>query len=202
MAVLKDLTGQTFGLWTVLGRGLSDSRGRARWVCVCQCGTQKESVQGAHLTGGKSTNCGCRRTEKAVAASKSATVKHGMYGTKTYWAWKAMWSRCTNEKNPSFQHYGARGIEVVPEWQSFENFYRDMGEAPQGLSLDRKDVNGPYCKDNCKWSSVKEQASNRTNTVRYAKNGEIKLLTEWVDLLGLDRDYIRYHAEALGLSRV
>ena len=83
----------------------------------------------------------------------------------TYSCWESMNSRCNNKKSQSFYNYGGRGIKVCKEWKSFLNFLEDMGERPsQDHTLDRIDVNKGYFKENCKWSTRKEQANNRRNT--------------------------------------
>ena len=81
--------------------------------------------------------------------------------SKTYRCWGYMLQRCYNKNNKDYIHYGNRGIIVCHEWHDFENFLRDMGEKPEGLTIDRKDNDKGYNKENCKWSTQKEQVHNR-----------------------------------------
>src|SRR5206468_1663320 len=83
----------------------------------------------------------------------------------TYRSWYAMKARCTNSNHTSYHHYGGRGITVCERWlNSFEAFLTDMGDRPEGTSLDRIDVNGNYEPSNCKWSTPSEQANNKRRT--------------------------------------
>lgn len=85
--------------------------------------------------------------------------------TRTYRKWSSMIQRCTNPRHPAFAYYGGRGIKVCPRWRGrstgFTNFQADLGEAPEGMWLDRIDNAGNYEPSNCKWSTPKEQAANR-----------------------------------------
>jgi hypothetical protein len=79
----------------------------------------------------------------------------------TYLSWVAMKQRCFNENHIAYNNYGGRGISVCDRWLVFSNFLEDMGPRPKNKTLDRRDTNGPYCKDNCKWSTRSQQNRNR-----------------------------------------
>lgn len=93
--------------------------------------------------------------------------KHGQRGSnnarrsRCYLSWVSMKQRCLNFKHQFYSNYGGRGIKVCKRWLQFENFYADMGERPRGKTLDRINVNKNYCKSNCKWSTKKQQESNK-----------------------------------------
>lgn len=177
----NDLAGQTYGLWTVMAR--AGRRGNdVTWQCRCQCGTERE-VNGAHLVGGKSQSCGCTRAE----AQRAAVTTHGMEKTRVYKIWKEMKQRCANPKAPNYDEYGGRGISVCQEWNgSFEAFFRDMGQPPSDdHSLDRRDNNGSYTKENCRWATRSEQQRNKRNSRSITFQGETKNVVEWAEQYGL-----------------
>jgi hypothetical protein len=92
----------------------------------------------------------------------SGIVKNRQLHPKEYEAWRNMKSRCNNSRHPAYHNYGGRGIDYAPEWNSFEAFFRDMGECPSPeLTLERVDNDAGYCKDNCIWATRVAQAWNR-----------------------------------------
>jgi hypothetical protein len=117
---------------------------------------------------------------------------HGHYAknkpSATYTTWQSMRQRCHDESSDGFQHYGAKGITVCEEWRySFENFLSDMGERPKGLTLDRIDPSGMYCKENCRWATAKEQASNRKNNIILEIDGVSMTMAEACRKFGLQK---------------
>lgn len=104
---------------------------------------------------------------------------HGMINTKTYRSWAAMIRRCTSDKSNRYQYYMAKGIKVCDEWRTFTNFLKDMGERPEGKSLDRIDNSKGYYKENCKWSTPKEQSLNRTSNILFTYDNRTMAAKEW-----------------------
>lgn len=179
MARFKDLTGQTFGRLTVVGKSKTISGSRTKWDCICSCGGIK-SVFGDALTRGATISCGCFRKE----VTKARSVRHGMFGTSTYRSWAHMVGRCRNQKDAAYSEYGARGINVCDEWLLFENFYADMGECPSGHSIDRIDNNSGYCKENCRWADKSTQNNNKRSNNMISYMGETLSHCQWSSRLG------------------
>ena len=157
--------GTRFGRLVVVKRVENDGE-MARVECLCDCGNTTV-VRTTSLRAGKTLSCGCYGKERRGELSKT----HGMHNTPTYRSYHGMIQRCYNENNSRYPQYGGRGIIVCDRWkESFENFLEDMGERPEGLTIDRKDVDGNYEKDNCRWATDAEQAANKQNT-RYTRVG-------------------------------
>jgi len=92
--------------------------------------------------------------------------------SRTYTSWANMKARCANPKSPKYYMYGGNGISVCDSWQTFENFLADMGERPDGCSLDRIDGSMGYSPENCRWADAKAQSSNTIQNVWHEVNGE------------------------------
>lgn len=128
---------------------------------------------------------------------------HKMSGTRTYSSWYQMKHRCDNKNSVDFERYGGRGIKYDRRWKKFENFLEDMGERPNGMSIDRIDNNKGYSKENCRWSTSREQMNNRRCSKTVVFNGIKKTLTEWGRELGIPKGTIfsRYYSKAYGKDR-
>lgn len=172
--------GEHFGRWTIVSRAAT--KRRAMFRCRCDCGVERE-VAGNNLIRGVSSSCGCGKS----AAIRSAKFLHGMnQSNRTYRIWIAMNQRCANPKQRNWSRYGGRGVAVCDEWRaSFLAFLRDMGEAPLGLSIDRIDNDGPYCKQNCRWATNIMQARNKSQNRWIEHSGERLLLSDWAARLSL-----------------
>lgn len=119
--------------------------------------------------------------------TKERNTSHGMTYTKEYLSWCNMHSRCKNPKSVAYKNYGGRGITVCEDWDSFENFIRDMGRLPyKEATLERKDVNKGYDKENCVWASWEDQHANKRNTVMVEINGEKLAARKLARSLGLN----------------
>lgn len=169
----KNIAGQRFGRLSVID--YKDGE----WRCKCDCGKETHRSY-RQLIRPKVASCGCY----LPLLEKNTT--HGGYGTPTYKCWAEMKSRCYNSKNRSFPRYGGRGIKVCDRWlNSFENFIADMGERPsKEYSLDRIDVNGDYCPENCRWATILQQANNKRNNIMIEHGGECHSINDWCRILG------------------
>ena len=175
------MIGQVFGKLEVISRAPATAGNRgARWSCQCECGNTTVSRSDALKTG-RAKSCGCHRAELGGKHLKKINTTHGMYGTPEYKTWQSMLNRCRNENDPSYINYGGRGISVCAEWESFENFYADMGDRAEGMSIERIDVNGDYSNENCLWADNKQQANNRRSNHVIVYKGESKTLSQWAE---------------------
>lgn len=125
---------------------------------------------------------------------------HGQSYTKTYRSWDAMVGRCYNKTDKKYKNYGGRGIVTCDEWLKFEGFYKDMGDRPKGLTLDRIDSNKNYSKENCRWSTQKVQQNNRTNNRILEFNGKSQTVSEWADELQINYSTLANRINFLGWS--
>lgn len=119
---------------------------------------------------------------------RNPNYKHGASSHPLFTVWISMKRRCNDASCKSYPHYGGRGITYEPRWESFQDFLNDMERSYRsGLTLDRIDVNGNYCKANCRFVDRKQQANNRTNTRLFEYTGQANTLTNWAAELGIKR---------------
>lgn len=197
MGKRQDITGQIFGKWTVLsytGRISSMSLYR----CKCECGTERD-VDRHRLVYGTSRSCGCARN----SAPKNPYKTHGMWNTRLYKAWENMKSRCRKNSNYEYAHnYSDRGITYCSEWETFVNF-RDWALSngyAENLELDRIDVNGNYCPENCRWVTKKENANNKRTNRYITIDGETKTLTQWCEIKNIKLFTVLYRVKSKSWS--
>lgn len=155
-----DLSGMKFNFLTVIKRIENSNAGKAKYLCQCDCKRYSKVISSA-LKNGSTKTCGeCDLIDRGART-------HGMSKSYTYQSWTAMKRRCYDKNFEKYPRYGGRGIKVCDRWHKFENFLADMGERPEGKTIDRQDSNGNYDKKNCKWATAKEQSNNKTNKVHW-----------------------------------
>lgn len=187
----RDLTGQTFGLLTVVSQTASKittNGSRAQWVCSCACGkeTVRDTIQ---LTHRKSPNCGCQH---------HAWVKHHGHSydaagkrSPTYRSWQNMVARCTNPTAPNFAHYAKRNITLCDRWRTFTHFLEDMGEAPPRGTIERRDNDKGYEPGNCCWATRRQQANNRSTNIYFEYKGVSYTLANLARSTGQSKETLR-----------
>ena len=184
---IVDYTGKRFGRLTVLGLDKIEN-GISWWRVKCDCGTIK-SVRGNTLPILKS--CGCQKREQDLLnIGVTKENHHNLSKHPAFGIWNAMINRCENPKADHFDDYGGRGIKVCEEWHDPRKFIRwaeENGfEAGKNFSIERKDVDGNYCPENCCWIDRKYQQRNTRKTRRLKINGVEKPLIEWAEFYGID----------------
>lgn len=180
-----DLAGLRFGRLLVVERSLGQRD--TKWLCKCDCGSQKV-IGSRALRTGRSTSCGCLHKEQLSSRVKT----HGLSESFEYRVWIGMRQRCDNPKSSRHKDYGGRGIKVCDRWQSFEAFLSDMGNAPgDGYSLDRIDNDAGYSPENCRWALATQQARNTRRNHMVTIGDETRCLSEWAARIGINETSLR-----------
>ena len=177
------MIGERFGMLTVVEEVTAD--GRSRLSCRCDCGATT-TVDRGNARAGRTTSCGCR-----------VRKLRGKWNTPAYRSWKAMRERCCVPTSKDYPLYGARGVRVHERWaDDFLAFLADMGERPEGTTLDRINVDGNYEPGNCRWATPIQQSANRKNTLFLTARGETAPLAEWARRLGVEPSVLRNRKRA------
>ncbi len=176
MTLLKsDIIGNKYGKLTVLS--IVGVGGLV--VVECECGTVKQ-IGFNVINRGITVSCGCYHV---------GNLKHGYSNRSELRTWNNIKARCCNPGRADYKNYGGRGIKICDSWiNSFENFLKDMGDKPSPeMTIERKDVNGDYCPENCIWETRKVQANTKRNNRKLTYNGITKNIGEWATELGVTK---------------
>ena len=192
---LMDLTGKKFGRLTVIERSPDNSKnGQPKWICKCDCG-KITTVGGWNLRSGQTRSCGCLSKEVSGERIKELHKKfpnHVEYNSPEELTLarvrNSMMQRCYNPNNKSHYRYGERGITICDEWRNSTREFIDWalshGYAP-GLTIDRIDNDGPYCPENCRWTTKVVQANNRSSNMFLTVDGVSHTLADWARLCNI-----------------
>lgn len=190
-----DLIGQKFGRLTVIEECGRDKFRQVMWKCKCECGNEV-IVRGYALRSGNTQSCGCFQKENA----SKEKIKHGLHRTRLYNIWCGMKERCSIPSSCCYKYYGGRGITVCSEWNDFSAFmeWALSHGYTDNLTIDRKDTNGNYCPENCRWITLKEQQSNKRSNHYIEFNGERLMLKDWAQRIGISHATLLERIERWG----
>lgn len=192
-----DLAGKKFGRLTALKVSDRPKSGTPYyWHCVCECGSEVEVVSQS-LRRGSTTSCGCYQRER-VKVQRSEYTAVGFRDHPLHVVWLGMIQRCNNPRSKAYKDYGGRGIAICERWKRFENFAADMGDRPDGMTIERVDVNGNYEPGNCKWATHLEQVRNRRVTTYVELDGERVSLSECAERFGISKVTLRWRLYRAG----
>lgn len=191
---IGNYAGEVWGRLTILSHVAGQ-----KWLMKCECGTEK--ILGLNnVRHGKTRSCGCLHLDqcrRGIFRLKHGDAKKGSV-KRLHNIWRGMIKRCYDIKQPAYQRYGARGVIVCPEWKasyiSFKEWAIGHGYTNK-LTIERKDNNGNYDPNNCKFIPIAEQARNRCTSVKYTKNGRTMCQAEWGRELGMNREQVIRHFE-------
>lgn len=190
--------GMQFAFLTIIAAGQrrrSDGFMQDTYTCRCVCGNELVKSK-SELRKHPDTRC------RQCAGEQAAVTRgaDGRYGTLTHNSWLAMHARCYNTKHAAYPRYGGRGITVCQRWHDYDKFLADMGERPDGTTLERKNNNRGYTPGNCYWATRTEQQRNRRSNRYLTADGRTQLLADWAKELGTRPTTIWLRLEKLGWS--
>lgn len=194
---IEQYTPETYGRLVVVSKEKIINGKQQRIICQCQCACgQVRRVRLDALKRGASQSCGCLQKEMVTERSMKHGHCSGNASSRAHMAWVAMTQRCGNINHKSFKDYGGRGVTVCERWAIFQNFLDDMGSPEPGQSIDRKDNNKGYSKDNCRWASSTDQGNNRRTNRVIEHEGKSMTVAEWARKIGVKQglihDRLRY----------
>lgn len=181
---IDSVIGKRFGRLTAKEWVSTNSRRQFVWKCLCDCG-QVALVASSNLRTGVSRSCGCLQREISRAAG-DRTRTHSKSGTSIYSIWGSMVRRCHAPNAKDYYRYGAIGIKVCDQWRTFDGFYTDMGDRPEGMSIDRIDNTKGYEPLNCRWATNTTQQRNKSNNLILDFDGKSMCLSGWSEVLGIN----------------
>ena len=193
-----NLTGKRFGKLVVIKTAGKTKNGAYLWQCKCDCGNEIIANVG-NLKNGHTKSCGCLRVDRC----KTNFTKHGLEHTRLYGIWSDMRLRCYDEKNIAYHRYGGRGITICDEWKNDVKAFYDWATAngyKDSLTIDRIDNDGNYCPENCRWATIKEQASNRRSNILVTHNGKTQTMKKWANEVGTPYKVVWARMQKLGWS--
>ena len=193
-----NLTGKRFGKLVAIKTIGKNKNGAYLWQCKCDCGNEIIANVG-NLKNGHTKSCGCLRVDRC----KTNFTKHGLEHTRLYGIWSDMRLRCYDEKNIAYHRYGGRGITICDEWKNDVKAFYDWATAngyKDSLTIDRIDNDGNYCPENCRWATIKEQASNRRSNILVTHNGKTQTMKEWANEVGIPYKVVWARVQKLGWS--
>jgi hypothetical protein len=189
-------SGQRFGRWTILENFPRIIKDYQYYFCQCDCGIIKLTNY-RNLENGVSKSCGCERNKETA----KRMIKHDCYKHSEFSSWKTMMARCYDKNVQGYEDYGGSGIKVCKSWHNPRNFLRDMGKKPTARhTIDRIKNHLGYSKNNCRWSTPKEQATNRRDTILIEIGDVSKSLTDWCKILNLNYSTIHSRIVQSGWS--
>jgi hypothetical protein len=188
MSKMIDMTDWKFTKLKVIARIENNKNGNAIWQCKCDCGNVI-NVTGVDLRSEHTKSCGCYNIEAIIQRN----MKHGETRTRLYNIWRKMLRRCKNSNEKRYKDYGGRGIFVCNEWKDYLVF-RDWALSngyKEDLTIDRRNNDGNYDPDNCRWATYKEQGNNKRNNHCIVYNGKTQTLMQWSEETSIDYDVIQ-----------